>query len=62
MAGSELQLEIPRAALGLPEGTTRLALDFKWTDNLQEPGDLMDFFVSGDVAPESRFNYRYIAD
>ncbi len=57
--GNELQLAIPRAALGLPSGRERLSLDFKWADNLQRPGDIMDFYLSGDVAPEGRFNYRY---
>ena len=59
--GNELQLAIPRAALGLAPGQTRVALDFKWADNLQRPGDLTDFYLSGDVAPEGRFNYRYNA-
>ncbi|MBI3851611.1 MAG: hypothetical protein HY298_15235 [Verrucomicrobia bacterium] len=57
--GNELQLAIPRAALGPPKGSTRLHLDFKWTDNLQHPGDILDFLVSGDVAPDGRFKYRY---
>ncbi|MBI3849646.1 MAG: hypothetical protein HY298_05065 [Verrucomicrobia bacterium] len=57
--GNELQLAVPRAALGLQKNSARLHLDFKWTDNLQHPGDIMDFLVSGDVAPEGRFKYRY---
>jgi hypothetical protein len=57
MAGKELQLSIPRAALGMAKDRT--SFDFKWADNLQRPGDVMDFYVSGDVAPEGRFNYRY---
>jgi hypothetical protein len=57
--GNELQLAVPRAALGLPLGTTTTAIDFKWADNLQHPRDIMDFYVSGDVAPEGRFNYRF---
>jgi hypothetical protein len=36
-------------------------IDFKWADNLQHPGDVMDFYKSGDVAPAGRFNYRYDA-
>jgi hypothetical protein len=44
----------------LPPGQ-RLNLDFKWVDNLQRPGDIMDFYASGDVAPPGRFNYRYHA-
>ena len=59
MAGNELQLAIPRVALGLKSGETRTALDFKWADNLQRPGDIMDFYVSGSVAPAGRFNYRF---
>lgn len=60
--GNEIQLAIPRTALGLPEGTTRTCLDFKWADNLQRPGHIMDFYVSGDVAPEGRFMYRYVGE
>ena len=55
----ELQLAITHAALGFPKGSTRVALDFKWADNLQRPGDVMDFSLSGDVAPEGRFKFRY---
>ena len=58
ISGSELMLAIPRAALGLPAGDA-LTLDFKWWDNPQKSGDLMDVYVSGDAAPEGRFNDRY---
>jgi hypothetical protein len=57
--GRELHLAIPRSALGLPSGANALATDFKWADNLQHPADVMDFYQSGDVAPEGRFNFRY---
>lgn len=57
-AGPELQLAIPRDLLHLPPGNAT-ALNFKWADNLQHPGDIMDFYLSGDVAPEGRFEYRY---
>jgi hypothetical protein len=43
----------------LVQGSSKLSIDFKWADNFQHPGDLMDFYVSGDVAPEGRFMYRY---
>jgi hypothetical protein len=59
VAGDQLQIEIPRAALGLPDG--RVSLDFKWADNLQHPGDAMDFYVSGDTAPDGRLEFRYVA-
>ena len=60
VAANELQLAIPRAMLDL-EGTKGIVLDFKWADNLQHPGDIMDFYQSGDVAPAGRFRYRYVA-
>ena len=60
--GNQLALAVPRKALGLASGKTRVALDFKWADNLQHPGEVMDFYVSGDVAPEGRFNYRFVAE
>lgn len=62
LTGNELQLAVPRAALGLKTGETKVAMDFKWADNLQSPGDVLDFYVSGDVAPDGRFNYRYNAE
>ncbi len=61
VAGHELQLAIPRAALGWRTGETRMAIDFKWADNLQAPGDVMDFYLSGNVAPPGRFNFRFNA-
>ncbi len=60
--GNELQLAVPRAALGFANGNAPVSFDFKWTDNLQRPGDIMDFYVSGDVAPEGRMNYRYTTE
>ena len=59
VAGNEMQLAIPRSALGLANGKADVSLDFKWVDNMQQPGDIMDFYVSGDVAPDGRFNFRY---
>ncbi|HEX2974126.1 MAG TPA: hypothetical protein VHP11_17465, partial [Tepidisphaeraceae bacterium] len=59
--GDQLQLAIPRSALSLPQGQTGLSLDFKWVDHAQHPGDIMDFYQSGDAAPEGRFMYRYLA-
>ncbi len=59
--GNELHLAIPRAALGMV-ADSKVNFDFKWADNLQSLGDVMDFYISGDVAPEGRFNFRYAAD
>lgn len=61
VAGRELRPAIPPSALGLAEGAGPISVDFKWADNLQHPGDVMDFYTSGGVAPEGRFLYRYAA-
>ena len=55
--GEHLQLALPRALL--PDNKGALKFDFKWVDHLPEPIDIADFYTSGDVAPEGRFNYRY---
>ena len=51
-------LSVPRAALGL-DGAENFTLDFKWWDNAQKLGDILDTYVSGDAAPDGRFNFRY---
>ncbi|MEO2049125.1 MAG: hypothetical protein ABGX16_21410 [Pirellulales bacterium] len=70
--GDQLHLQIPRAALRLAgDNTTHAAetlslepfsLGFQWIDNSQHPGDIMDVYRSGDVAPEGRFRYQYLAE
>jgi hypothetical protein len=62
IANNELAFAVPRAALGLTKGKTSVRFDFKWADSLQRPGDIMDFYLSGDVAPEGRFNYRFVSN
>ena len=57
---NELHLAIERSALGLPEG--KISVDFKWADNVPVPGDIMDFYGKGDVAPEGRLMFRYQAE
>ena len=56
--GNELMLAIPRAALGLVGRPVRF--DFKWADNVQKPGDVMEFTTNGDAAPNGRLNCRYV--
>jgi len=36
-------------------------IEFKWNDNMQDNGNIMDFYVNGDTAPGGRFNYVYTA-
>jgi hypothetical protein len=51
--GSELMIEVPREML------ESSAFDFHWTDNVPVSGDISDFFLKGDNAPERRSNYRF---
>ncbi|GGD51158.1 hypothetical protein [Paenibacillus nasutitermitis] len=55
--GSRYMLAIPRAALGLAGSTVEV--EFKWADNTLCRGDILDFYINGDTAPDGRFNYRY---
>ncbi len=54
--GREMEIAIPRAALGITHLPT--TLDFKWADHCFRRGDWTDFTLNGDAAPDDRFNYR----
>lgn len=51
-----LELEIARSVLGMEK---QIDIEFKWNDNMQENGNIMDFYVNGDTAPGGRFNFIY---
>lgn len=55
--GNRLEIKIDRETLGMKEKT--LNFEFKWNDNMQENGNIMDFYVNGDTAPGGRFNFVY---
>jgi hypothetical protein len=57
-AGNELELSLPRSVF---EGNpAKLVFDFKWCDNaLSANPSAMDFWENGDVAPQTRLNYRF---
>ena len=52
-----LEFSVNREMLGL--NNSNLDFEFKWSDNMQEKGNIMDFYVNGDVAPGGRFNFVY---
>ena len=54
--GNRMEIRIPRSLLKL-DGA--LNFEFKWSDNMQEEGNIMDFYVNGDAAPGGRFNFVY---
>ena len=55
--GNKLAIAIPRSLLGIGAGD--VDIEFKWNDNMQREGDIMDFYQNGDTAPGGRFNYVY---
>lgn len=57
--GNVLTVCIPKTMLGIPAETMDFEFGFKWTDNTLEDGDIMQWYLNGDVAPVGRFNYCY---
>ena len=64
--GRYMMVKIPKSAFGL-EGDD-FTINFSWTDNVHDEGDydnysgdIMDFYISGDVAPGGRFKYSYVS-
>lgn len=54
--GKDLELALPRSLFGI---APQLRFDFKWADNQQKDGEVAEFSINGDSAPDRRFNYRY---
>mgnify|MGYP007049601001 FL=1 len=50
-------LSVPLKALGLSADNCFVQL--KVADNVQNPGDIMDYYVTGDSAPIGRLSYTY---
>ena len=57
VTGNKLMVRIARGDFGL--GADPISFDFHWTDNFQVAGDISDFGINGDSAPDRRFNFRY---
>lgn len=57
--GNQLMIAVKQSALKLNKS---LAFDFHWADHIQKLGDVNEFFVNGDSAPERRSNYRFKAN
>jgi len=56
VAENKMEIRIPKSLLDIKD---QVALEFKWSDNMQKEGNIMDFYVNGDVAPSGRFNYLF---
>ena len=64
--GRYLTVKISKADLGLSGND--YTINFAWTDNVHDEGDyetfsgdILDFYLSGDVAPGGRFKYSFIS-
>ena len=64
--GRYMTVKIAKSDLGLTGDD--YTINFSWTDNVPDEGDytkfsgdIMDFYISGDVAPGGRFKYSYIS-
>ena len=64
--GRYMTVKVAKADLGLSGDD--YTINFSWTDNVHDEGDttkfsgdIMDFYISGDVAPGARFKYSYIS-
>lgn len=53
--GNELQVCVPRSIIGMAKND--LSYNYHWHDNPKRLYDINEFFVSGDSAPDRRFNY-----
>jgi hypothetical protein len=57
VAGNMLEIEIPRSLIR--QADESVSFNFHWSDNMQVPDAIAEFFVSGDSAPNRRFDYHY---
>lgn len=55
--GNVMKLKISVSAIGLSSNNVKF--NFKLSDNMQDDGDIMDFYVNGDAAPGGRFTFVY---
>ncbi len=58
-SGNRLQIKVPRTLLGFGTDGNIPAFRFKWADHMQEDGNILDFYQSGDVAPGGRFTFVF---
>ena len=57
VSGKYMQIAVPRSAIGMSNSTN---FYFKVADNVTNPSDIMDYYVSGKSFPLGRMSYRYL--
>ncbi|QEC52588.1 hypothetical protein EDD80_10738 [Anseongella ginsenosidimutans] len=53
--GDQLMITVPRKLI--PAFAGELNFEFKWSDNMQDDKDPLDWYINGDAAPGGRFNF-----
>jgi len=53
--GNQMMISLQRNAIDHFSGT--LDFEFKWSDNMQDDQDPLDWYLNGDAAPGGRFNF-----
>ena len=56
VSGNKMMIAVPKDLIA---ETGSVDIEFKWNDNMQTDGNIMDFYTNGDTAPIGRFSYRY---
>ena len=56
-ANNEIEIAIPISHFNVKNN--ELDFSFKWVDNSQKLLDISEFFISGDAAPDRRFDYYF---
>ena len=59
ISGCCIELALPVKDIGLNPAEEQISFQFKWHDNMQTEGDFFEFYLNGDSAPNSRFNYQF---
>ncbi len=64
--GRYMTVKVAKSDLGLSGND--FTINFSWTDNVHDEGDyekfsgdILDFYISGDVAPGARFKYSFVS-
>ena len=59
LTGNKIEIRVPKETIEC--GNMINNLEFKWSDNMQQDGEILDFYINGDAAPSGRFNYLFPA-
>lgn len=55
VSGNQMMISIPKNSI--PEVLKNLNIEFKWSDNMQDEKEPLDWYINGDTAPGGRFNF-----